>query len=154
MSRLSPLVAAAAAVVALAGAGTALAQFKSNDAAVEYRQSAFVVMGEHFERIGAMVQGKAPHDATAAARHAEVVAFMSTLPYAGFVDGTAGSARGGAGPQIWSERAKFDAAAKKMQTEAANLAQVAKGNDPAQLRTAFLATAGACKACHDDFRIR
>ena len=130
----------------------AAAQFQKPEDAVKYRKSAFQVMSAHFGRIGAMVNGKAPFDAGAAASNAEVVAFMSKLPYAGFVEGTSGTEKGSPKANVWTERAKFDEAAKKMQDEVTKLAVVAKSGNPDQLKTAFGAAAGACKSCHDDFR--
>jgi cytochrome c556 len=54
------------------------------------------VLGTHFSRLGAMANGKMPFDAKSAQESAEVVAFMSKLPWAGFGAGTkaAGQARG------------------------------------------------------------
>ena len=130
----------------------AAAQFQKPEDAVKYRKSAFQVMSAHFGRIGAMVNGRAPFDAAAAASNAEVVAYMSKLPYAGFVEGTSGTEKGAPKANVWTERAKFDEAAKKMQDEVAKLAVVAKSGNADQLKTAFGAAAGTCKSCHDDFR--
>lgn len=141
-----------AAVVGLATALPAAAQFQKPEDAVKYRKAAFTVMAAHFGRIGAMAQGRAPFDGDAAAANAAIVAQMSTLPYAGFVEGTAGTEKGSPKNNVWTERAKFDAAAKKMQDAVANLATVAKMKDEGKLKTAFGDAAGTCKACHDDFR--
>lgn len=142
----------AAAACALTVALPAAAQFQKPEDAVKYRKAAYTVMANHFGRIGAMVQGKAPYDPAAAAQSAEVVAFMSKLPFAGFVDGTHGTDKGTPKMNVWTERPKFDAAAKKMQDEVAALAVAAKTNDLDRLKAAFSSAAGACKACHDDFR--
>ena len=144
--------AAAAAVLAAATALPALAQFQRPDDAIDYRQSAFFVMGHHFGRIGAMVNNRAPFDAQAAQQHAEIVLAMSRLPFAGFVEGTDRGGNTTALPRIWTERARFDAAAGQMQEEAARLAVAARTGNLAQLRTAFGAAAQSCKACHDNFR--
>ena len=141
---------AAAALAALATALPAAAQFQKPEDAVKYRKAGFTVMAAHFGRLGAMAQGRAPYDAAAAAANAQVVVNMSTLPYAGFVEGTAGTEKGTPKANVWSERAKFDAAAKKMQDEVVKLAAAAKTE--AGLKAAFGAAAGTCKACHDDFR--
>ncbi len=141
-----------AAVIGLATALPAAAQFQKPEDAVKYRKAAYTVMSTHFGRIGAMVQGRAPFDGAAAAANAAIVAQMSTLPFAGFVEGTSGTEKGSPKGNVWTERAKFDAAAKKMQDEVANLATVARANNLDQLKTAFGNAAGACKACHDDFR--
>lgn len=143
-----------AAVAGLATALPAAAQFQRPDDAVKYRKAAFQVMAAHFGRIGAMANGRVPFDGAAAAANAEVVAFVANLPFAGFVEGTSGSDKGQPKPNVWTERAKFDAGAKKLQEEAAKLAMAAKANNLDALKAAFGATAGTCKACHDDFRVQ
>lgn len=142
----------AAAATGLCSALPAAAQFQKPEDAVKYRKAAFTVMAAHFGRIGAMAQGRVPFDGAAAAANAEVVADLAKLPYAGFIEGTAGSEKGQPKANVWSERPKFDAAAKKMQDEVAKLASVAKSNNLDQLKAAFGAAAQTCKACHDDFR--
>ena len=146
------------AVIALAGIAavcTALpasAQFQKPEDAVKYRKAAFTVMASHFGRIAAMAQGKAPFDAAAASANADIVAMVSMLPYAGFVEGTAGTDKGSAKASIWTERAKFDDAAKKMQDEATKLAAVARGGNLDQIKVAVGAVGQSCKACHDNYR--
>ena len=151
MTRLK-VVALLAGVSALLTALPAAAQFQKPEDAVKYRKAAFTVMATHFGRIGAMASGRAPYDAAAAVANAEVVADMSKLPYAGFVEGTGGSEKGQPKANVWTERAKVDAAAKKMQDEVAKLSAAAKTNNLDQLKVAFGAAAGACKDCHDYFR--
>ena len=140
-------------VAAIAGLATALpaaAQFQKPEDAVKYRKAGFTVMAAHFGRLGAMAQGRVPFDAAAATMNAEIVADISKLPFAGFVEGTSGTEKGTPKANVWSDRAKFDAGAKKLQEETAKLAASAKTLD--SLKVAFTATAGTCKACHDDFR--
>lgn len=143
---------AMASVAGLCAAMPACAQFQKPEDAVKYRKSAFSVMATHFGRIGAMAQGRLPFDAAAAAANADVVVTMSKLPYAGFVEGTGGTEKGTPKPNVWSERPKFDEAAKKMQDEVTKLAAAAKSNNLDQLKTAFGSAAQSCKACHDSFR--
>ena len=140
----------AAALVGLATALPAAAQFQKPEDAVKYRKAGFTVMAAHFGRLGAMAQGRVPYDAAAATMNAEIVADMAKLPFAGFVDGTSGTEKGSPKANVWTDRAKFDAGAKKLQEESVKLAASAKTLDG--LKTAFTATAGTCKACHDDFR--
>lgn len=143
-----------AAVVGLAAALPAAAQFQKPEDAVKYRKAAFQVMAAHFGRIGAMANGRVPFNGPAAAANADVVAFMANLPFAGFVEGTAGTEKGAPLAKVWTEKAKFDAGAKKMQEEVAKLAAAAKANNLDQLKAAFGSAAGTCKACHDDFRVQ
>lgn len=146
------LLTALAATAAMATALPAAAQFQRPEDAVKYRKAAFTVMAAHFGRIGAMTQGRIPFDGPTAAANAEIVADIAKLPFAGFVEGTAGTDKGAPKANVWTERAKFDAAAKKMQEETAKLAVAAKANNLDTLRAAFGAAAGTCKSCHDDFR--
>ncbi len=144
------LAAAAAATLALPAA----AQFAKPEDAIKYRQSALFVMGQHFGRIGAMVNGKAPYDAQAAQADAEVVATLAALPWAGFGPGTDKGAPTKAKPEVWSERPKFEEHAQKLQAEAPKLLAAAKTGNLDQLKAAFGPTANSCKACHDNFRSR
>jgi cytochrome c556 len=130
----------------------AAAQFQKPEDAVKYRKAGYTVMSTHFARIGAMAQGRVPFDGAAAAANADIVVTMSKLPFAGFVDGTGGTEKGMPNAKVWSEKAKFDEAAKKMQDEVVKLAAAAKTNNLDQLKTAFGSAAGTCKACHDDYR--
>jgi cytochrome c556 len=143
---------ATTAVAALMASLPAAAQFQKPEDAVKYRKAAFTVMATHFGRIGAMAQGRVPFDAAAAAANAEIAADMSKLPYAGFVEGTSGTEKGQPKANVWTERAKFDEAAKKMQDEVGKLAAAAKTNNLDTLKAAFGTAAGTCKSCHDNFR--
>ncbi|MFZ4649222.1 MAG: c-type cytochrome [Rubrivivax sp.] len=145
MKKLALALSAVAAMAALPAA----AQFQKPEDAIKYRQSALTVMAAHFSRIGAMAQGRVPFDAATAAANAEIVATMSRLPFVAFVDGSQG---GKAKAEIWSDRAGFNAAASKMQEEVGKLAAAARSGNADQVRAAFGATAGTCKACHDNYR--
>lgn len=143
---------AALALSAAAISLPAAAQFQKPEDAVKYRQSAMFVMANHFGRIGAMVNGRVPYDAAVAAQNADVVASMASLPFVGFVEGTAGTTKGSAKADIWTKRADFDAGAKKMQEEVAKLVAAAKTNNLDNLKTAFGGVGQTCKSCHDNYR--
>ena len=143
--------------LALTGALVALslpaaAQFDKPEDAVKYRQSSLFVMGQHFARVGAMANGRVPFDAKVAADNAEIVAAMAKLPWAAFGPGTDKGAPTKAKPEIWTEQAKFKDAGDKAMAETAKLAAAAKTGNLDALKTAFAATAGTCKACHDAYR--
>ena len=93
------------AAAALTLSAPASAQFAKAEDAIKYRQSALFVMGQHFGRLGAMANGRAPFDA-------------------------------------------------KLEAETVKLAAAAKTGNLDNLKTAFGATAGTCKACHDNFRAK
>ena len=129
----------------------AAAQFAKPEDAIKYRKAAFTVTGAHFGRLGAMAQGKVPFDAKSASENAEIVAEMAKLPWAAFGEGTdAGDTK--AKPEIWKQGTKFKEAAEKLQAESTKLVAAAKTGKEDAFKSAFSATAGACKSCHDDFR--
>lgn len=129
----------------------AIAQFQKPEDAVKYRQSALTVMGTHFGRIGAMVNGRAPFDAKSAQDSAHIVATLSSLPWAGFAANTE-SLKSRAKPEIWKEQAKFKDASDKLVAETAKLEVAAKTGNLDTIKAAFGAVGGSCKACHDSFR--
>jgi len=149
MNRL--LVATVAAFGALASLPAA-AQFQKPEDAIKYRQSAFTVMANHFGRIGAMAQGKAPFDAKVAAENAVIVSDLAKLPFTAFGEGTDKGLPQRAKPEVWKESAKFKAAADKMIGEVAKLDAAAKSGSLDAIKAATGAVGQSCKACHDDFR--
>lgn len=142
--------AVAATTLALAASVSAQSFAKPEDA-IRYRQGAFRVLSAHFGALGAMANNRAPFDAQAAARHGDVIALVSHLPFNAFPAGTdSGETRAKA--DIWSEQARFRAAAEKMQSEVGKLAAASKTGNLDNLKAAFGPAARSCKACHDDFR--
>lgn len=149
MKFVASLTLAAAAVVM---ASPASAQFAKPEDAVKYRQSSLAVMGQHFSRIGAMVNGRVPYDAKAAVENAEIVAMTAKLPWAGFGPGTDKATPNRAKAEIWTEQRKFNEHNEKLVAETGKLLAAAKTNNLDSLKVAFGATANTCKACHDAFR--
>ena len=147
--KLIPLLATAAAAFTLSF--PAAAQFAKPEDAAKYRQSALFVMGQHFGRIGQMVNGRVPYDAKAALENAEVVAEMAKLPWAGFGPGTEKLSQK-TKPEIWTEQVKFKEHNEKLVAESTKLVAAAKTNNLDNLKVAFGSAAGTCKACHDNFR--
>lgn len=143
----------ALAAVALVAALPASAQFAKPEDAIKYRKSALTVLAQHFGHVAGMASGKVAFDAKAAAEDAAIAEFVGKLPWAGFV---AGSDKGDtrAKPEIWSDKAKFDEAAAKLQRELAKLTVAAKAGNPDGIKSAVNGVGGACKACHDDFRAK
>lgn len=132
-------------------AAPAMAQFKNGEDAVKYRQATFTVLSNHFSRLGAIANGKAPFDAKVVEENAAIVETMSKLPWAAFLPGTdKGDTR--AQPEIWTEAAAFKSAADKMQSEIAKLNVAAKSGNLDAIKTAFGAAGQTCKACHNDYR--
>ena len=131
------------------GAGVAFAQFQNPEKAIDYRQSVFTVMATHFGRIGAVAKGESPYNKDEVAKNAAIVAMMSRLRWQAFGPGTEG---GKAKPEVWSDNAKFKAAADKMQLAVAELNKAAQSGDQESIKKAFGVAGSTCKGCHDDFK--
>jgi len=137
--------------LAAAMAAPSWAQFARAEDAVKYRQGAWYVLSQHFARIGAMVNGRAPYDARGALENAELVAALAKLPATAFGPGTERlSAK--AKPEIWSEQARFREHNDKLVSESAKLLAAARVNNIDQLKAAYASTATTCKGCHDAYR--
>ena len=131
----------------------ASAQFAKTEDAVKYRQSSLFIMGQHFGRIGAMVNDKIPFDAAQAKESAAVVSVVSKLPWAGFVPNSdKGETK--ARPEVWEDSAKFKAAQERLAAAVPKLAAATDTGDKAKIKEAFGEAAGACKNCHDSFRAK
>ncbi|MDO8279325.1 MAG: cytochrome c [Burkholderiaceae bacterium] len=143
-----PVLLAISVTAALCGA-PASAQFSRPESAIKYRQSGMFLMGQHFSRVAAMANGRVPFDAKVAAENAEVVAFMSKIPWNGYVKEAPG---GRAKPNIWTEQAKFKELNEKMMDDAAKLSAAAKTGNLDALKAAVRAADATCTSCHDTFR--
>lgn len=141
-----------AAVIGLASALPAAAQFKNAEAAIKYRQSVMQVQSYHLGRIFAMANGRAPFDAKVAESDAALLDVIDKLPFVAFGEGTDKGAVNRAKPEIWAEKSKFDAAAQKMQDAVAKLHAAAKTGDQSQIKAAVGAAAQSCNDCHDTYR--
>ena len=141
------------AVAAIAFSAPASAQFQKPEDAAKYRQSVMTVMGTHFGRIDAMVNGRAPFDAKVAQDSAHVVATMSTLPWPVFTPDTE-ALKTRAKPEIWKEGAKFKESYEKLMAETVKLEVAAKTGNLDTIKAAFGAAGGSCKNCHDSFQAK
>ena len=149
MIRAAALLAAAAAVSL-----PAAAQFAKAEDAINYRQSAFAVLGHHFGRLGAMANGKMPYDAAVAAADGDVIAAVSAMPFTGFVPGTEKGHGTKVRPEAWKELPKVKEMEQKMITEVGKVSVAAKSGNLDQLKAAFGPASQTCKACHDNYRAR
>ena len=131
----------------------ASAQFAKPDDAIKYRKSALFVMQQNFGRVAGMAQGKIPFNAKVAADSAAAAEFVGSLPWAAFGPETdLGDTK--AKPEIWSNKAKFDDYAKKLEAELGKLSAAAKTGNLDTIKVAVNAVGNACKSCHDDFRAK
>ena len=79
----------AAALVGMATALPAAAQFAKPEDAIKYRQSAMFLQAQHMGRIGAMVNGRVPFDAKVGCRERGSARRRDpSCPFSAFIDGT------------------------------------------------------------------
>jgi cytochrome c556 len=143
----------AIAVLALA-ATTLLAeaqQMKVEDQ-VKFRRAAYQLMNLNFQSLNAMATDKKPFNKEEAARNAQFVALLSTVPKGFFGEGTDKDTK--AKPEIWANRSDFDAKMEKMMGEAAKVPTAVQSGDTAAFRKQMADLGGACKACHDEYRAK
>jgi cytochrome c556 len=120
--------------------------------AVDFRQGVMNVFSWNLTRMGSMVKGETPFDAAAFKGYATDLAAASGMDVMqGFPDDSV-SDESDAKDEIWLNRDDFDAKYKALKEAAAKLSQVAAGGDEGAMREQFKETAGACKACHKEYK--
>ena len=145
------LAAACVAVVLGGMAGMAAAQVKP-DTMVKQRQSAMALIAKYWGPIAGMASGKvSPYNADVVSRNATYLENLAQMPWDGFHDSTK-DVKSAALPAVWSDRAKFDDLAQRLQAETAKLGQVARARDEAGVKQQFAAVGKVCGACHEGFR--
>ena len=132
---------------------TALAQAKP-DVLVGQRQGAMKLIGKYWGPIAGMASGKvSPYNADIILRNATYLENLAQMPWDGFHESTKGE-KTKALPEIFTDKAKFEAAADRLMAETAKLGQVARARDEAGVKAQFGAVGKACGACHDGFRAK
>ena len=145
---------AAVLAVAIGGlAGIAAAQMKP-DVLVKQRQSAMTLIGKYWGPIAGMASGKvSPYNADVVSRNATYLENLAQMPWDAFHDSTKGE-KSRALPEIWSQKAKFDELAQRLQTETAKLGEMARAKDEAGVKQQYAAVGKVCGACHEGFRAK
>jgi cytochrome c556 len=143
---------AAATLILAATAFYADAQQVKPENQIKFRRAAYQLMNLNFGSLAAMAEDKKPFNKDEAARNAEFVALLATVPRSYFGEGTDKDTR--AKPEIWTHRADFDSKMDKMVGEAAKLPAVVKTGDMAAFRKQVNDLGEACKACHDEYRAK
>src|SRR5471032_347626 len=143
---------AIAAVILAATAVAVQAQQVKLEDQVKYRRAAYTLMSLNFGSLGAMAQDKKPYNQEEATRNADFVAMLSTVPRNYFGEGTDKDTK--AKPEIWSHRADFDANMDKMVGEAQKLPAAVRAGDMAAFKKQVGDVSSACKACHDEYRLK
>ena len=126
-------------------------------AAVEERRAVYKLIGANFRSLGALLKDDGKYDAADVNKRIDREVFLVGLSPDVFPDhSNVGEPDSKAKPEVWSKRADFDQAQKKLQVDLAALKTV---NDRDQklsesFKTALGTVAQDCKACHDDFKLK
>jgi cytochrome c556 len=147
-------VAIAVAVGLAVAAGGAVAADSAAQAAATKRHDNFKAQGAAFKGLLDELKKDAPDKAVIATNAAKLKASSAALP-TWFVKGSGPDAgvKTEAKAEAFSDTAGFSAAAAKFKDEAAKLDALAQAGDIAGVKGQVRTVGGACKACHDKYRV-
>ena len=152
--------------LALATATTSLAHDGVKDPDVKARMDAMSQIGAQTKVLGQMVKGATAFDTDTARAAAGAIATEAAKIPALF-ETQADDPASEALPAIWEDWQRFEQLARRLEADAAALAEAANGSlgadssstagsgtgrDPSSPQTAFLRLAKTCNACHTSFR--
>ena len=149
--RIKSILVVTAATLAMAAAQ---AQTPKPEDQLKLRKAAYGLMNYSLGTLDAMTNGKRPFSKEEALRNAELLAQLATIPKGFFGEGTDKVGETRAKPEVWTNRADFDAKMDKMIQETGKLAQAAKTGDPAIVKKAVHDVDEACSACHEEYRTK
>ena len=142
----------AAATSTVVASSVALAE-SDPDSAIQYRKAVMGAVGGNMKGAALIIQGKVDFNDNLAG-HAQAISEAAKIAPAAFKQNTDGEGREKttAKGEVWSKWSDFEAGLKKLQEEAAKLAQVAGSGDMAAAGAQLGALGKTCKGCHDNFR--
>jgi cytochrome c556 len=149
---LRPALILVAAGIVITGAARADGPPSKAEQALTYRKALYQVIVWNVRPMAAMAQDKSPFNAAEFALRAGRVADLTPMLAEAYPPESQGVANSKLKPEMWSNRADFDAKLKTLVDRSAALAQVASGGDPAKTRAAFFSMSDACKACHEKYK--
>ena len=119
---------------------------------IKYRQNLMKAVGGHISNVALLVKGQVDFSGGLVTDSQAIVDLLKNAGIA-FPEGTA-EGKTKAKPEIWQDRAKFDAALEDTIGKAEALAMAAAGGDMAAVGAALGALGKSCGACHKSFRIK
>lgn len=120
---------------------------------VTYRQHAFSMIAGNFGIMAGMVRGEITYDPAIFQQHANALQHLAHIPLDGFTGAGEGvTTDSDALPAIWNKWSDFESKMDNLIKASAELAIAAESGAIRTIAPKFLATAGACKQCHDNYR--
>ncbi|MCL9999298.1 MAG: cytochrome c [Erythrobacter sp.] len=121
---------------------------------IKEREENFEAIGAAFKAIRGQLDADAPDFALIAAKATDINTRAQAIPnHFPASTSTADGFKTEALPAIWEKPEEFKAAAQKLVDESAKLVSLAPGGDKAAVAAQAMAMGGACKGCHDKFRL-
>lgn len=149
------ILAAAMTTSALAGTLTAATPAAlSPQAAITARQAGFKKMGAAMKALNEQIKSDTPAKDVMAVAARTIAVTAREQP--GLFPAGSGSSAGiptDALPNVWSDRATFNAQMNQLLAESGKLMSVAAGGDAAAIKVQAKATGAVCGACHRQFRV-
>jgi len=139
------------AIACMVGAGV----YAAAPDTIKERQHGLKGMGEAFKSVTDGM--KAGNLDAAKVKEASATISKTANSMANWFPAGSGSEAGvktAAKPEIWSDAATFTAARQKLVDEAGKFAQLANAGDMSAIGGGVRGLGGACKGCHDKFRIK
>ena len=121
---------------------------------LKLRKAAYTLLNYGFGPLAQMAEGKRPYSKEEAIRRADLIAQIAPIPKGLFGEGTDKVGETRAKPEIWTNRADFDAKMDKMVGEVSKLPQLARTADEATVKKAIKDIDDACDTCHQDYRTK
>lgn len=147
------LSATAIAIVGLTASAATADTFIDAADTVEYRQHAFSMIRGNFGIMAGMVRGEIDYDAGVFQQHANAVKHLANIPLTGFMGaGKNVTTDSDALPAIWTNWQDFEGKMNNLIKASAELAVAAESGSLRSIAPKFIATAGTCKQCHDNYR--
>ena len=134
------------ATILFAAVGSALAQ----DNPIKERQALMKKNSDATQLVSAMLKGETPYDAAAAAEAMTGINGNMDKIVTLFPEGSA--AGSDAKPEIWEDKADFDAKAETVEEATAKAAEAAPGGKDS-FQAAFADVGQGCKGCHEKYRV-
>jgi cytochrome c556 len=118
------------------------------------REENFEAIGDAFKAVRGELEKDTPDFALIAAKATDINArAMKIEGHFPVGTSTADGFKTEALPAIWEKPEEFKAAAQKLVDESAKLITIAAEGDKAAVGAQAMAMGGACKGCHDNFRL-
>ena len=144
------------ALTVVGSSGLAWAQAPKTPAeTIQYRQQQMKNLGGAFKAVGDQIRSGAPDLAVIRSNVPAMQKVAAELPT--FFPAGSGPEAGvptQAKPEIWTNRAGFDAKVAQFQTAVQGLATASAGSDTAAITAAAGPIGQACQGCHSEFRVR